>query len=232
MNLIMGGDQKLPPGLETLGKRIRAVTKARKVTDGDAAISAGVSRTTFSQWKNDAVKHPDPIGLGAFASASEVSLDWLVNGTGDVPLILSGATGAMPPKRTRSRIDPASNSGHADMIQVPEISPSLAAHAKGINREPRATWVIPRGVLELGFRCEPAGAVLQRMQTAFGALPKDAFVVIDTTREAVDEPGVYLITDGDDAPAARRVIIEEQTLLEPGSGQKVLGRVMGVFTTL
>lgn len=230
MNLTAERDQKLPPGLETLGKRLRAVTKARKVTDGEAAKSAKVSRTTFSQWKNDAVKHPDLAGLGAFAAAHDVTLDWLVSGTGPAPVLAAMVDGVPVPKRPRSKADPASNSGGSDLVQVPEISPSLAAHARGINRDPRAVWVLPRGVLELGFGCEPAGAVLQRMQTAFGPLAKDAFVIIDTTRETVDEPGIYLLTDAE-APAARRVSVDD-TLLSPEPGQKVLGRIMGVFTTL
>lgn len=70
--------------LNTLPGRIAAVIDARFASITDAASRVGMSRTSVSQWVAGH-KTPDTQNLGRFANVADVSLSWLMDGTGPVP---------------------------------------------------------------------------------------------------------------------------------------------------
>jgi transcriptional regulator with XRE-family HTH domain len=70
--------------LDTLAGRIGAVIAARYTSIKDTSARIGMSRTSVSQWVGGH-KTPGIETLGRFADVSEVSLAWLVDGTGPAP---------------------------------------------------------------------------------------------------------------------------------------------------
>lgn len=76
------------PDLRTLGGRIRAVRKARKLTVVAAAREVGISRVSFSQWESNVVKDPGVTSLLKFTELCEVDLNWLLDRKGTDPEIV------------------------------------------------------------------------------------------------------------------------------------------------
>lgn len=232
--------------LDTLGSRIKAVRTGLKLRLGETANRIGVSRTSLGQWEADAVKKPDVDKLAAFTELTAVSLDWLVQGQGEPPPFLAASRRPVKPvvaaegAEARTRINSAQQ-------PVPEIVAALTAHAKALDLTPRAFWAVPQEVLELGFEVEAGHAVIKRVATRDGedfGLRRGDYVLIDTSRNRIDEPGLYILPDPSGV-SARRALVEmvdgqlKIVLLGDdayrGSAQPVadeftaLGRVMGIF---
>jgi transcriptional regulator with XRE-family HTH domain len=243
----MFGMGKELPQLETLGGRIRAVRTARKLRVGDTAKKIGVSRTSLTSWETNSVKIPDVDKLAAFTRLTEVSLDWLIEGKGEEPEFLAQARRSKPRLVVEDGAEDARTVRAAVQQQLPEVASSLTAHAKAIDMTPRAFWSLPHEVLELGFNVEPSAAVMKRVITRDGGefgLARGDFVLIDTSRNRIDEPGTYLLADPEGKSARRaRVELQDGKLQivilgddvvrdnpqDAGDDIVVLGRVMGVF---
>jgi transcriptional regulator with XRE-family HTH domain len=71
--------------LATIGGRMRAVRLARGMTAGDIAEQLHVSRPTITTWETDKVEKIDKDKLVDFAKLADVSLKWLMAGTGKKP---------------------------------------------------------------------------------------------------------------------------------------------------
>lgn len=200
--------------LDNLSRRIRAVREALRLTVIEAAAKSKVSRTSFHLWERGTIKMPNRDNLGHFAKAADISLDWLLTGSGDKPAVLTGA-----------RRGDAHSAGDRDNEPIPEISGSMAAHATAIDLTARAHWTIPADVLQLGFNADPGDLVMQRVVTSDDVLGKGEYILIDTRRNRVDEPGIYLLAGRDGLPAER---IHNPSVAET-EGRAVLGRIMGVL---
>lgn len=74
--------------LSTLGARLRAARLAHNVTVTAAAHHVGISRVQFTQWEADRVPNPAPTKLAAFTQLVDINLDWLVSGTGPLPVFV------------------------------------------------------------------------------------------------------------------------------------------------
>lgn len=238
---------KESPQLDTLGGRIRAVRTALKMRLGDTANKIGVSRTSLGAWEADEVKNPDVDKLAAFTSLTKISLDWLVEGTGDDPEFLAARRTAKPRLVTDDATPDPKSRRSPMQEQVPEVAPSLAAHASAIDMTPRAYWSMPHEVLELGFNVEPSHAIIKRVVTREGSefgLSRGDYVLIDVSRTRIDEPGTYLLADPEGKSARRArvelqngklqiVILSDDVVRDnPQAAEEnivVLGRVMGVF---
>jgi transcriptional regulator with XRE-family HTH domain len=241
------GDDKT---LDTLGGRIRAVRKARGLKVGNTSQQIGVSRTTFSAWEAGAVKNPDMDKLGKFVELTNVSLAWLVRRAGDDPDLTMPA-----PRRRRSSattaLQPTAGPGATNGVVVeppiPEIAAALSAHAKTIDVTPRALWTVPRQILQIGFNCEPETTVIKRIVTRGGSefgLARGDYVLIDTSRTRIDEPGTYIVADPDGVSARRVLIVDNEGKMEIAAvaddlqrsnpqasvdNLMPLGRVMGIL---
>lgn len=234
--------------LRTLGGRLRAVRKARGLRIGAVASQIELSRTSLSQWEADAVKNPDVNKLGKFARLMDISLDWLLELKGDDPDL------TMPPPTNRRRLSGSSAERPAGAekrvphlgLPIPEISPSLVAHASQVDRAPRTLWTIPHQVLEIGFNAEPGATVVQRIVTRSGefGLARGDYILIDLSRTRIDEAGIYLIADPEGTSASRALIVEKDGKLEVAAFADdlqrdhaqasvdtliPLGRIMGIF---
>lgn len=238
------------PALETIGGRIKAARKARGLRLGAVATQIGVSRTSFSQWEADAVKKPDVNKLGKFVELVEVSLDWLVERKGNDPdLTIPQAS-----RRRRSSgksVERAATPGNSGSpfheMPIPEVAATLTAHANGMDMTPKALWAIPHQVLEIGFHAEPETTVIKRIVTRGGTefgLSRGDYVLIDTSRTWIDEPGTYIIADPEGVSAQRVLVAEDGGKLKVVAvaddlqrsnpqvavdNLKPLGRVMGIF---
>lgn len=240
MQLRTGNDQQL----ETMGGRIRAVRKAKKLRLGVAAQKIGLSRTSFTNWEADVVTNPDTGKLRRFSSLVDVSLDWLIDRKGDDPEFLNVPS---PPTKRAAKTAPQSDSASKSVSDIAEIAAPLSAHGRGIDLTPRHVWSIPTDVLELGFNCNVETTVVKRIVTRDGqdfGLGRGDYVLIDVSRTRIDEPGIYLVADPD-GHSARRVLVtidndelritimaddtERSSPRDNGENLQVLGRVMGVF---
>jgi transcriptional regulator with XRE-family HTH domain len=245
--LTAAGDDKT---LDTLGGRIRAVRKARGLKVGRTSAEIGVSRTTFSAWEADAVKNPDINKLGKFVALTDVSLTWLIKRQGDDPDLTVPAprrrrsSASSPPERG-SQLGSGNSPGGEPPI--PEIAAPLSAHAKAFDLTARAFWTVPRQVLEIGFNSLPETTVVKRVVTRGGSefgLSRGDYVLIDTSRTRVDEPGMYIIPDPEGLSARRALVVEENGKLKIAAvaddvnrdypqisvdNLTALGRVMGII---
>ena len=237
-------DDKL---LETLGGRIKAVRTARGLKLGAVAAHIKLSRTSLSQWEANAVRNPDVEKLGAFVELTNVNLDWLIKREGEDPDLAPAQTR----RRRASNRAAAMTSGDTGALPaespIPEVAPLLSVHAAEINLTPRALWVIPHQVLEIGFNTVADRTVIKRIVTRsspeFG-LSRGDYILIDTSRQRIDEPGIYIVADVEGRSACRVLIVEKGDNLEIAvfsddlqrsypqatvDNLIPLGRVMGVF---
>ena len=74
--------------LETLGGRIRAVRKARKLKAIAVSNYVGISRVTFWGWETGEVREPGVYQLFAFTKLADINLSWLLVREGPDPEIL------------------------------------------------------------------------------------------------------------------------------------------------
>jgi transcriptional regulator with XRE-family HTH domain len=234
------------PALETMGGRIRAVRKARRLKINLVAPQIGLSRTSFSMWESNRVANPDVGKLRRFSSLVDVSLDWLIDRKGKDPDFL--AVSPTQPKKPNKKTQGAQSDQPSDStVDIPEIAPSLDAHAKGIDFTARHYWSLPIDVLELGFNCNAGSTVVKRVVTRDGhefGIARGDYVLIDTSRARIDEPGLYIIADPDGVSARRALADLDKgelhiTIMADDTGRDspqdngdnpvVLGRVMGIF---
>lgn len=234
--------------LDTLGKRLRHTRTTRGIKIGELAHQLGISRTSLNQWESGAVKNPDTIKLGEFSRICDCNLDWLIKGESDEEK-QELATSARRPRTKRSRSGGTSDDENALKIGsvVPEVASSLTAHAQAWDMTPRAHWSIPEQILELGFNAEPKSCIMERVSTRDGAefgLDRGDYVLIDTSRRLIDEPGIYILADPRALSAHRALVTAENTTLritvvadddqkvyprESADNPTALGRVMGIF---
>lgn len=238
MNISTGNDDDLG----TLGGRLRAVRLARGLKVGETSKKVGLSRTSWSFWESDLVAKPDSNKLGKFCKLTDISLSWLVERQGNDPEFLVAKT------KEKAAADAIIVDGAPRPdLRVPEINPNLAVHSRSINRAPRAIWTIPADIVELGFNCSPEGAVIKRVVTRDGndfGVTRGDYVLIDTTRTKIDEPGLYLLGDNDGHSSRRALVqmrdgelkivavaddLDQSSPRENGDNSPVLGRVMGIF---
>jgi len=234
--------------LDTLGGRIRAVRKARRLKINNVATEIGLSRTSFSMWEGNHVANPDVGKLRRFSSLVDVSLDWLIDRKGKDPDFL--AVSPTQPKKPTKKAQPDQAADHPSdsLVSIPEIAPSLDAHAKAIDLTARHYWSLPIDVLELGFNCNASSTVVKRIVTRDGhqfGLARGDYVLIDTSRTRIDEPGIYIVADPQGVSARRALVdldkddtlhitimADDTTRSSPqdsGDNPVVLGRVMGIF---
>ena len=234
--------------LTTLGGRLRAVRLAKGLTTDDVATALKISRPTFTTWELDKVQNVDEDKIKAFAKLTGVSAQWLKHATGAPPkgLKLDIHDRAFVGK-SRETIAAMTPSLAPEGMEVAEIKPAMKAHAKGLDTAPQAKWAIPREVLALGFNCEPDSAVIKRVRHGYTipdgtVVARGDYVLIDASRNTIDEPGLYYVADPAgleakrvfatiDGPGGELVVRLHGGSGEPvdASGLDVLGRGMAVF---
>jgi transcriptional regulator with XRE-family HTH domain len=239
--------------LATLGGRMKAVRLAKGLTADALAEMLKISRPTLTSWEKDRTrKNPIPQHrLEDFCRATEVSLEWLVSLSGAAPNLpldipARAFVGKKPETIKQMFVLPPPPTAPTEVAQIKP--PALSAHAHGEATEPEAKWAIPREVLTIGFSCEPNHAVIKRVRMPYTApdgtkVARNDYVLIDASRTAINEPGIYyVLTKPDDTEAKRAHVSADETTgkltihllgqAEPVSADdlgEVLGRAMGVF---
>lgn len=241
--------------LGTLGGRLRAVRHARGLRLGALARELGISRTSLGGWESNSVKNPDLNKLISFSKMADVSLQWLIERSGPDPDLRPTTTAASSPTNGGGETDGKAD-GHNKMdgfhvaspadgaAMIPEISASMAAHARSFDMTAGAYWGLPDTVTMLAFNGTPGRMVIKRevsQDPSLGAKRGD-YLLIDTSRTRIDEVGLYLLADpdGKQARRARVTVSEDGSLLisddinrvaRPLSSADdcVLGRVMAIF---
>ncbi|MCE6334787.1 helix-turn-helix domain-containing protein, partial [Acinetobacter baumannii] len=69
---------------ETIGQRIRALRRAKKMTQMQLAKIAGVSSPAVTEWEKDSYL-PKAASIEAMANAFGVSTEYLLTGKGEAP---------------------------------------------------------------------------------------------------------------------------------------------------
>lgn len=247
-----------PNPLKTIGGRLRVVRMVRGMTADEIADALKVSRPTVTTWELDRVSEIDDHKIEAFAKLTKVAAQWLRHGGKtdlEIPprILQRAATGrgfsGMRSKEAMAPPQPPAPEP-SNVAEVPagaiisEIKPALTAHAKSLDIMPQAKWAIPREVLTLSFNCEPESAVITRTRLPF-TLPDGTqvsrldYLLLDASRQTIDEPGLYYVADPQGKEAKRAVAQEvdgklrvhfygETDEIEPES-LEVLGRAMAVF---
>src|ERR1700752_1435005 len=167
MSIATSEDQ---PKLDTIGDRIHAVRKAKHLPLTSTATQIGISRTSLRQWENGKVRHPNMAVLGKFAKLADVNQNWLLRRAGDDPEFLAGMVQKVPSSAT---------------VNLPEVAASLIAHAQGVNKTSRSSWVLPRDVIELSFSCDPDASIIMRVavspSTGETGIKRGDYLLIDTS---------------------------------------------------
>jgi transcriptional regulator with XRE-family HTH domain len=235
--------------LDSLAGRIRAARVASNLSVVEAARAINVSRTSFSLWESGTVKTPDGRKLFQFSKLTEVSLDWLMDRRGPDPKAVISPEVASPVSTKPKKSEPAKKARTVprppDERAIPEIAPNLESHAGGISPETQGLyWVIPQDVIQRSFSAQPGRVVMMQVTTGSANMQRGDYVMIDTTRTKIDEPGMYLLADPDKRRARRALVTAENgsslkiTLLGDGHDKDTLvtadtvvslGRIMGVF---
>jgi transcriptional regulator with XRE-family HTH domain len=237
----------------TVGSRIRAVRLARDLSGEDIAKKLKIARPTLVNWETGATVVVPDERIEAFAKLTQVSAKWLKDGKGEPPPLdfskipdkyrnppagrLVADRTALPPSNV---IQLESNGA-----QVTEITPRASAHARGLDTAPQATWSIPREVLTLGFNCDPEQGFIKRVPADGPPLPdgtpvnRGDYVLIDSSRNVINEPGLYYVSDPSGKEVRRVIVSKEADKLvgilqltnEPIdlAGLEVLGRATAVF---
>jgi hypothetical protein len=126
-----------------------------------------------------------------------------------------------------------------------EIKAAMSSHATGLDKAaPQAKWSIPREVLTLGFNCDPEQALIKRVRVAYTMTDgtpvlRGDYVLIDASRNTINEPGIYYVADpreakrihvnADEATGELIARATGHTETIPINDLEVLGRVMAVF---
>lgn len=204
--------------LDTLGGRIRAARKGNKLTIGEAAARIDISRTSLSQWENGGVLEPNTENLIAFTELTNITLDWLLSRKGEDPKFLSNPQRS-PPRDSRA-IQPA-------VSGLPEVSPLLTLHARALDPTPRNIWFIPEDAIELALHAASDATVVMRINARHSedcGLSRGDYVLIDTSYQAIDDDGLYLVT----APDAKAAFFSRTA----GETMTVLGRIMAIIKSV
>lgn len=252
--MVRKGDKMLQmrdaDGLDTIGGRMRAARRAKGLKVTEAAAQIELSRTSLTQWEADGVSKRDEKKLAAFVKLVDVNLDWLVNRKGPDPDLTPPADRRRKARANAEVIARRAMNGSGDELMdapIPEIAPSLTAHASHIDLTPRALWIIPHQVIEIGFNSEPETTVIKRIVTHSQVecgLERGDYVMIDTSRKQIGEAGIYMVADPEGKSARKVVIVKKDGCFEiagvaddlqrNGPQESVdkllpLGRVMGIF---
>lgn len=237
----------------TVGSRIRAVRLARDLTGEDCAKKLKVSRPTLVNWETGQTETIPSERIEAFAKLTHVSAKWLRDGEGEPPPLDFSKVPDKYRKPPAGRLVadqtplPPSNVIQLEShgAQVTEITPRASAHARALDTTPQATWSIPKEVLTLGFYCDPEQGFIKRVPADGPPLPdgtpvnRGDYVLIDSTRNVINEPGLYYVNDPS-GKEVRRVIVSKEADKLVGTlqltnqpigleGLEVLGRAMAVF---
>jgi transcriptional regulator with XRE-family HTH domain len=92
----------------TLADRIRTARKRARISQAELARQTGVTASAVSQWEHPEGTTPDLARLVGIASATNVSLDWLVSG--------------------RERALRANAASEARAADTPAVMPEMFAH--------------------------------------------------------------------------------------------------------
>jgi transcriptional regulator with XRE-family HTH domain len=249
--------------LATVGGRLRAIRMVRGLTTEQVAERLDVSRATISVWEGNKVKKYPHDKIVKFAKMTAVSVEWLMHRVGDAPTVQQKAinVASPPPFPTLPEepsipatpipaapaAAPAPAALPASGAEIAEIKPNQP-NATELDLTPKATWSIPGEVLTLGFNCDPDHAVITRviipvtMPDGMVAHRGD-YLLIDTSRITINEPGVYFVADPDGKEVRRLTVSEEENgalIVGDKTGKldaspemfTVLGRAMAVFRAL
>jgi transcriptional regulator with XRE-family HTH domain len=237
----------------TVGSRIRAVRLARDLSGEDIAKKLKIARPTLVNWETGATVNVPDERIDAFAKLTQVSAKWLRDGQGDPPPLDFSKVPEKYRKAPAGRLVadqtplPPSNVIQLEShgAQVTEITPRASAHAKALDTAPQATWSIPREVLTLGFNCDPEQGFIKRVPSDGPPLAdgtpvnRGDYVLIDSSRNVINEPGLYYVSDPT-GKEVRRVVVTKDGEKLVGTlqltnqsidleGLEVLGRAMAVF---
>lgn len=260
----MSFETTIDVGLTTVGSRMRAVRLALGLGRMELADALKVSGPMISAWERGREDVPDK-RIEEFAALTKAPSDWLLLKSELPPswreriaaALLTVAPekserknerGKVPPYRADAPVAPPSPAPeNRDII---EIAPAMKDHVGGLNTEqPEARWSIPLEVLRRSFNCNPNETVLKRVQLAM-KMPDGTpvkvgdYVLIDPTRNEINSPGVYYVSDDETKPP-KRVRVEgdeeagefrvyfngnrEPVGLDQLSAYSVVGRIMTVF---
>jgi transcriptional regulator with XRE-family HTH domain len=220
--------------LNSLGERLTAVRVAKKMNLEQAARIVGTSKQSFSGWSTGRTKPKDVNQLYRFCEATETDLTWLVEGKGAPPDFLDGGT--------FTHMVPVSELlDSRGKVDVPQISGHLAEHAKGLRADmPLAGWSIPVETILVSFHCVADHCVMMRVTQTDREFQRGDYLLLDTSRNRLNEPGTYLVSDGETAFRAavefdastgklRTIRLDNGATIE---AETAMGRVMAVMSAL
>lgn len=240
--------------LATLGGRIRAARQLKGLSTAEAADEIDVSRSALSTWERGVVANPPEDKLKQFAKLTGVEYVWLKDASGQPPGMTPKAIHLVP--QPQFPILPPDQAQPPATLQLPapgsvapmiaEIKASRHVHANELDLTPQASWSIPREVLTIGFNCDPENAVIKRVMMPVTmpdgtTVQRGDYVLIDGSRDVINEPGLYYAADpdgkevkrilaSDDGDGKLKLTNDKGVPLngEPDSFT-VLGRAMGRF---
>jgi transcriptional regulator with XRE-family HTH domain len=242
--------------LSSLGERLTAVRVAKNMNLAEAAKIVGTSKQSFSGWQTGRTKPKDVNQLYRFCEATETDLTWLVEGKGEPPRFLYGKHVAnfedivqdtrqvtvIATKRPVTGMVPVSELlDSRGNVSVPQISGHLAEHAKGLSTEmPLAGWSIPVETILVSFHCIADHCVMMRVTQTDREFQRGDYLLLDTSRNRLDEPGTYLVSDGetvfraaaefDQAKGKMRIVrLDNGEAIE---AETAMARVMAVMSAL
>lgn len=137
--------------METLGSRIKAIRKAKKLTQVNVAKAVGVSSVSVVQWEQDA-NRPGGNNLIALAKTLDCEADWLLNGNGDnaphvmiagahIPIGIPIDKSLFQDKGKKTNFieldfyDVEVSAGHGALVIQEEKNDSIVFSSKFINKE-------------------------------------------------------------------------------------------------
>lgn len=253
------------PIFATVGGRIRAVRMAKGLAGEVVAKKLNIVRPTLVHWETGRTVTIPADGIEAFAKLTGVSAAWLKAREGNPPKLdfskvttsrnnvasrngnastASSAPDALPAP-TVTALDPSIDAVTSNASVIAEIKPRLSAHARELDTTPQASWSIPREVMTLGFNCDPVHGFIHRVTMdeppmADGTpINRGDYILIDPTRDVINEAGVYYVADPNGVEAQRIVVTIEDGKTVAKSHRtgepveianlRVLGRTMAVF---
>lgn len=220
--------------LNSFGKRLTAVRKAKHLTLRQAADAVGTSVQSFSAWANDKSTPKNTSQLFKFCELTEITLDWLVNGKGPPPPFIDGSVLA----NATAHVPATEIVDTLGSMEVPQISGHLPEHRTGLRMQARAHWSIPREVIEFAFHGSRDQCVMMRITSTDKEFKSGDYVLIDAARTVIDGPGIYLVATEHGAARASVDYVDGRlrtARLDTGEiicDPQPLGRIIGVFHSL
>lgn len=260
--------------LSTVGGRIRAVRLAKGMTATQVAEKIEISRPTLSTWENGLVGNIDEDKLKRLAKLLHVSAEWLISAKGAAPeLALNIPDRAFVGTRSNSRlgrlesaVQEAVDAVEQSKLNAAALPPENIRMLTGVDKSvpeiksaaPQfddshhddTRWTMPREVLRRTFYCDPDNVVIKQARKGLDApdgtpIRRGDYLLIDKTRNAINEPGIYYVADPEGKEAHRAIATANETTGEltvvidgradvdkPTDGWLVMGRAMAVFHAL